>query len=150
MRESLSYGMFPLLCESMNTPMFNPSSTSLISSNGYYGYQPQIHTLEKGGIENGNAQQVTSDRMEMDVQENVSEENCMQMANERRQENRKRRLENAADFEEFKKRRDENYCKKTLANNLSTKEESEKVLEEILMETHGISAYHWLHLDGLD
>ncbi|XP_023015991.1 uncharacterized protein isoform X1 [Leptinotarsa decemlineata] len=105
MRESLSYGMFPLLPENMDTAMLNSGSNTLISFNGYYGYQPQINPPDKGSTRNENQEQARNDRMDMDVQSEESDMQ-MQMVNVRRHINRKRRSEHVADIREFKKRRD--------------------------------------------
>ncbi|XP_023015993.1 uncharacterized protein isoform X2 [Leptinotarsa decemlineata] len=142
MRESLSYGMFPLLPENMDTAMLNSGSNTLISFNGYYGYQPQINPPDKGSTRNENQEQARNDRMDMDVQSEESDMQ-MQMVNVRRHINRKRRSEHVADIREFKKRRDCSDAKDT-KKDLRTVAKEENVLEDILMGTHGVSLYHWM------
>ncbi|KAJ8968755.1 hypothetical protein NQ314_002128 [Rhamnusium bicolor] len=105
MRESLHYSMIPIPQDNMNEIIFNGSRRILtnVSSNGYYGYQPQIHVQEKS---NTQSSQMTGEICDMDVQfNNLPNTEEMQMENGiPRLVNRKRRWEYPDELDAFKKK----------------------------------------------
>ncbi|CAG9819663.1 unnamed protein product [Phaedon cochleariae] len=131
--------MIPLPCENLNEHLFNGGSTSLISSNGYYGYQPRIH---RSTLKNEDKLPETNERVEMDIEVcNVMEIGKMQVENSvpSRQVNniKKRQWEHVDEFQESKKRRESQDVMKDLK--YITKDDKETLLEDILRETHGDS-----------
>lgn len=110
MRESINYNMLPLPYDDSNDILMNVDSRHLltnVSSNAYYGYQPQLHVQNKTVFSNHNKPHDTKDNsLGMEIQYNCFEKNCeMQIENDiTRHATRKRRC-CYDDVGEFKKRR---------------------------------------------
>lgn len=103
-------GIIPIPRDNMNDIIFNAGPSNIItnvSSNGYYGYQPQAHyTCVKNGTDTREENSGSCD-VEMEL-EQPQEENTRRQKNIiERQCDRKRRWEHRDDAEIFKKRREE-------------------------------------------
>lgn len=94
MRESINYNMIPLPCDNMNV-LINVGPRNFltnISSNGYYGYQPRVHSQQKECMVSHNESQISKENNTvMEVQSCFQENRSMEVEYEMRQASRKRR-----------------------------------------------------------
>lgn len=119
MRESINY-MIPLPYDNMNDIIINVGTKNFltnVSSNAYYGYQPQPHVQNKEDFINSTKAQATKDNT-MEVQYDWIEENSnMQTESDfKRHANRKRRC-CYDEITKIKKRRQNNH----ISSNIGTR-----------------------------
>lgn len=104
----LSYNMIPIVQDNMNDIGSRINILTNVSSNAYYGYQPQVYLEEKNTAQTNQSNKMDSNASNMDIQYNNNNILCceaMQTENIPRQVNRKRRWDHRDEFIEFKKRR---------------------------------------------
>lgn len=104
----LSYNMIPIVQDNMNDIGSRINILTNVSSNAYYGYQPQVYLEEKHTAQTDQRDRMDNNISNMDTQCNNNNNLCceaMQTENLPRQVNRKRRWDHRDEFVEFKKRR---------------------------------------------
>ncbi|XP_018572474.1 uncharacterized protein LOC108911884 isoform X2 [Anoplophora glabripennis] len=142
----LSYNMIPIVQDNMNDIGSRVNILTNVSSNAYYGYQPQVYLEEKNAAQTNQTARMDNNTSNMDIQYNNNNNLCyeaMQTENIPRQVNRKRRWDHRDEFVEFKKRRQtESNVEKRKKSHIEDREH-QSLLEDILRETHGVSIYHW-------
>lgn len=104
MRESINYNIIPLPRDNMNISIDSSKFLTNVSSNGYYGYQPQLQVQNKQFSESYPETQITRDNTTMEVQFHIQENCNMQIEHNTRDGSRKRRC-CYDEMRDFKKRR---------------------------------------------
>ncbi|XP_045478737.1 uncharacterized protein LOC123683843 isoform X1 [Harmonia axyridis] len=120
------------LCTNLNSQM-NAQSLTMVSTNGYYGYQPVINPPDNRVNEYQNQMEVDSHNF----CENVYMDTNIQPFS------RKRQNPDPIDVQTFKKRRQNEYIPAFTQNKENVSNKEKISAEELLAQTHGGSLHHW-------
>lgn len=108
MRESNNYNMIPLPRDNMNVVIGSTNFLTNVSSNGYYGYQPQLQVQKKECSEAYSVPQAAigndNNIAKMEIQYCFQESYDMQTEHDTRDQSRKRRC-CYDEIRDFKKKR---------------------------------------------
>lgn len=97
--------MIPLPCDNMNLLIGSTNFLTNVSSNGYYGYQPQLQVQNEECSKTYSEAQATSNSNTMDVQYCFQENRDMQIEHDTRDTASRKRRCCYDEKRDFKKRR---------------------------------------------